>query len=100
MQKQKIDQKRQAKNEKEDWIILKNDSSHSFIGYARLDAKVMITRYRKVIEKNKISYDIVFNQTPFYAEGGGQIEYTGRIKLNDKDINILNTVKENNLNNT
>ena len=62
-----------------------------------MDAKVLITRYRKVTEKNKTSYDVVFNQTPFYAEAGGQIGDTGRIKLNDKNINIFNTVKENNL---
>ena len=97
LQKQKDRSKKASEYEKEDWIILKNDSSHSFIGYAHLDAKVLITRYRKVTERNKTSYDVVFNQTPFYAEGGGQIGDTGRIKLNDKDINIFNTVKENNL---
>ena len=97
LQKQKDRSKKASEYEKEDWIILKNDSSHSFIGYNQLDAKVVITRYRKVTEKNKTSYDVVFNQTPFYAEGGGQIGDTGRIKLNDKDINIFNTVKENNL---
>ena len=97
LQKQKDRSKKASEYEKEDWIILKNDSSHSFIGYAHLDAKVLITRYRKVTEKNKTSYDVVFNQTPFYAEAGGQIGDTGRIKLNDKDINIFNTVKENNL---
>ena len=97
LQKQKDRSKKASENEKEDWIIFDSDSSHSFIGYNHLDAKVLITRYRKVTEKNKTSYDVVFNQTPFYAEGGGQIGDTGRIKLNDKDINILNTVKENNL---
>ncbi len=97
LQKQKDRSKKASEYEKEDWIILKNDSSHSFIGYNQLYAKVVITRYRKVTEKNKTSYDVVFNQTPFYAEGGGQIGDTGRIKLNDKDINIFNTVKENNL---
>ena len=97
LQKQKDRSKKASEYEKEDWIILKNDSSHSFIGYNQLDAKVVITRYRKVTEKHKTSYDVVFNQTPFYAEGGGQIGDTGRIKLNDKDINIFNTVKENNL---
>ncbi len=97
LQKQKERSKKASENEKGDWIILDSNSLNSFIGYFELDARVMITRYRKVAEKNKISYDIVFNQTPFYAEGGGQIGDNGMIRLNDKEINILNTVKENNL---
>tara|TARA_Y100001933_G_scaffold123956_1_gene123819 strand:+ start:1671 stop:4262 length:2592 start_codon:yes stop_codon:yes gene_type:complete len=97
LQNQKDRSKKASKNEKGDWIILSSDSSNSFIGYKQLDAKVLITRHRIVTEKNKISYDIVFNQTPFYAEGGGQIGDVGRIKLKNKDINIFNTIKENNL---
>ena len=97
LQNQKDRSKKASKNEKGDWIILSSDSSSSFIGYKQLDAKVLITRHRIVTEKNKISYDIVFNQTPFYAEGGGQIGDVGRIKLKNKDINIFNTIKENNL---
>lgn len=43
-------------------------------------------------------FQLVFDRTPFYAEMGGQIGDTGYIESESGErINILNTVKENNL---
>ncbi|HRC36387.1 MAG TPA: alanine--tRNA ligase, partial [Bacteroidia bacterium] len=60
----------------EDWVILENSES-KFIGYDNTTAEVNIIKYRKVKSKNKEQYQLVFNQTPFYAESGGQVGDTG-----------------------
>jgi len=54
-------------------------------------------KYRKVKAKGKESYQLVFNQTPFYPEGGGQIGDTGLISNANEKIAIVDTKKENNL---
>jgi alanyl-tRNA synthetase len=92
------DRSRQATTlEVEDWVELKKDDVEEFIGYDKLETHVYITRYRKIKEKGKDKYQLVFNITPFYAESGGQVGDTGFIESNDEKVYIINTKKENNL---
>ncbi|PLX08357.1 MAG: alanine--tRNA ligase, partial [Marinilabiliales bacterium] len=42
-------------------------------------------------------YEAVFNLTPFYAEGGGQVGDTGYIEQDGEKYTVLNTKKENNV---
>jgi len=81
----------------DDWVVLNTNSEEKFIGYDNLVARVEIVKYRKVNEKQKSFYQLVFNQTPFYPEGGGQVGDTGFIEHSGNKTFIFDTKKENNL---
>jgi len=98
MQEQKNRSRSASEVSKEDWITLSNDSEQEFIGYDRLEANVKLVKYRKVTSKKEgEQYQLVFNLTPFYPEGGGQVGDKGYLKVANGDvIYIINTKKENN----
>ena len=85
--------------ETDDWQILIKDNEEEFVGYDSLEVDVKLTRYRKVTtKKDGEQYQLVFNMTPFYPEGGGQVGDVGYIETANGDvIYVLNTKKENNL---
>ncbi|HKJ06955.1 MAG TPA: alanine--tRNA ligase, partial [Flavobacteriaceae bacterium] len=99
LEKQKNRSRAAAQIETDDWVVLNNDNQVHFVGYDQLETKVQITRYRKVeTKKDGVLYQLVFNQTPFYAEGGGQVGDTGYLKDEDDVVYpIIDTKKENNL---
>tara|TARA_R100000935_G_scaffold56060_2_gene86850 strand:- start:1223 stop:3193 length:1971 start_codon:yes stop_codon:yes gene_type:complete len=82
-----------------DWIVLGQEDPENFVGYDRLKSEIKITRYRKVESKKQGElYQVVFNRTPFYPEGGGQVGDKGTLlSLDAERIQILDTKKENNL---
>ncbi len=99
MEKQKARSRSAAAIDTDDWVILNEDIEEEFIGYDYLDAKVKITRYRKVTSaKDGDMYQLVFNLTPFYPEGGGQVGDKGYLEISNGNlIYILDAKKENNL---
>jgi len=80
-----------------DWVEMLEDEVEEFVGYDQTTSEVKITRYRKVKQKGKEFFQLVFNLTPFYAEGGGQVGDTGFIESNGQTTAIIDTKKENNL---
>ena len=81
----------------EDWVILQDDDKEEFIGYDELEASVHIVKYRKVNQNNKEFFQLVFNYTPFYPEGGGQVGDIGKLISEEEEVVIFDTKKENNL---
>jgi len=80
-----------------DWIILQEDDVEEFIGYDQLQTHVHIVKYRQVTQKQKQFYQLVFNLTPFYPQGGGQVGDSGWMQSQNEKIHIFDTKKENNL---
>jgi alanyl-tRNA synthetase len=97
MSKQKSRSKADATKETGDWILVGEDVKTEFIGYEYLTAEARIVKYRKVKQKNKESYQLVLDKTPFYAESGGQVGDTGFIETANEKIVITDTKKENEL---
>jgi alanyl-tRNA synthetase len=83
--------------ETDDWMQVHPDTATKFIGYDEQTAPIELIKYRKVTQKQKTFYQLVFNQTPFYPEGGGQVGDTGFIVNEAESIAIFDTKKENNL---
>jgi alanyl-tRNA synthetase len=97
MKNQKSRSREDASVEAADWITVKDIDGTEFTGYHRLTDDVYITKYRKVKVKGKVSFQLVFNKTPFYAESGGQIGDSGFLEAGNEKIEISDTIKENNL---
>ena len=97
MQAQKDRARDAGKIETGDWVVLQENDKEDFVGYDVVEAEVRIMRYRKVKVKNKEQFQVVFNQTPFYGESGGQIGDTGYIESANETINVIQTIKENGL---
>lgn len=97
LQKQKERSRNASQIDTEDWVEVREGEKTVFLGYDILEAEVEIIRYRKVKQKDKDFYQLVFDKTPFYAELGGQIGDSGYIKNDQETINITTTKTENGL---
>ncbi len=97
MAKQKVRSKVDAAKETGDWVLVGTDVKPEFIGYEQLESEINVVKYRKIKQKNKELYQLVFNKTPFYAESGGQVGDTGFIENANEKIFITDTKKESEL---
>lgn len=81
-----------------DWEeLIEGASETAFFGYDTLEMEVRIVKYRKVSRQKKTIFELVLNQTPFYAESGGQVGDQGVLQSAKETLHIIDTRKENNL---
>lgn len=96
MKKQKDRARNAANVETGDWVVIKEGDS-KFVGYDTLEMETQLLRYRQIKQKNKKLYQLVFAETPFYAEMGGQVGDQGLILCGDEKVIVIDTKNENNL---
>ena len=75
-----------------DWVIISEGTDSTFLGYETLESKSKIRRY--AVQGDTIL--LVLDQTPFYAESGGQVGDTGSITGQGVILTVLDVKKENN----
>ena len=96
MKKQKERSTSKTKLKYHEWNNIDGDLISKFVGYDKIESKMNLIRYREVETENGINFHLVFDNTPFYGESGGQIGDTGFIESKSKDIiKIIDTIKDN-----
>ena len=97
MQQQKQRSRAATAVDTEDWVVLDDYARNEFIGYDELESRTKVVKYRKVKAKGKEGYQVVLEVTPFYAESGGQVGDKGQLTIGNKQIQVVDTKKENDL---
>ena len=98
LERQKERSRNATSSQEGDWNEVNPYNGTEFTGYESTESQTRISRYRTVKTKNKELFHIVLDRTPFYAESGGQVGDTGMlISSSGEKIEIINTLKENNL---
>ncbi|WP_151088517.1 alanine--tRNA ligase [Hymenobacter baengnokdamensis] len=98
LEKQKAGSRNAQETEQSDWVTVRDtDTPNVFVGYDQDEATARLLRYRRIDKKGKTEYQLVFDQTPFYAESGGQIGDTGYLESDLEKVRVIDTKKENDL---
>jgi len=82
-----------ASQKKSDILVAESSSGQEtqFIGYDTLADEAELIDI--VAGDDEVSY-LVFNHTPFYAEMGGQVGDRGHIEFDERDFEVIDTIKD------
>ncbi len=97
LREQKERSRKDAQINATDWQEIIHDAETAFVGYDTTTIETKIVKFRQVEHKGKKNYHIVLEFTPFYAESGGQVGDCGFIYNEKEKIEIINTIRENEL---
>ncbi len=97
LEMQRVRSRSSIKHSSNDWVIVNEKLNTNFVGYEKSEYEAVIIKYREVIIDKIRKFHIVFNNTPFYPESGGQVGDKGFIIYDNEKINIEDTFKENDL---
>ena len=97
LEEQRDRSRKSSEKSSDEWKIVNGNLESDFHGYEKLNLKSKIVKFREVNSENNKKYHIVFSNTPFYAESGGQVGDIGFMTSKEEKINIENTFKENEL---
>ena len=82
----KSSEKFKSKSTEINWTVVKDVSNSKFKGYESTFLSADIVKY----SSNKNEHYVVLNQTPFYAESGGQVADTGSILGDEINLKVQN----------
>ncbi len=83
-------------SQRDEWLTVRESDDSAFTGYDTLRQRAQIVAARSVtLAGGDTQHQILLDETPFYAESGGQVGDTGVLHLENGDaIAVLDTQKQ------
>ncbi len=97
MEEQKNRSRNASMIETNNWVEVRPGTTTVFVGYEKDTCEAKIMAYRKAKIKGRDVMQVILDETPFYAESGGQAADSGTLESDSEVIKVTDTQKENNL---